>query len=85
MRLTQTQQALIELARRHGGRYSVTASSGRGAKGGRHAYGARQRAAMFALESLGLIRITDRQTDQDYANGYCITSTSWAFALVECA
>lgn len=81
MKLTKTQHALIAQAKKYGGRYSVTASSGRGANGGRRAHGARQRAALFALESLGIIRITDRQTDTDYANGYCISSTSWAFEL----
>lgn len=82
MRLTKTQQELIDTARKHGGRYSVTRALGRGAHGGRIDHGSRQRDAMFALRAKGLIRIVDQQSDTDYNRGHAITCTSWAFELV---
>lgn len=81
MQLTKTQRQLIDDARAHGGVFSVTRVSGRGAFGGRISHGARQRDALFALERAGLVRIVDRQTDTDYARGNAVHSTSWAYAL----
>ena len=81
MRLTKTQQALIDDARQQGGRLSVTRASGRGPCGGRIDVGARQRDAMFALEKMGLVRIIDRQTDTDYARGHALHCTTWACVL----
>lgn len=81
MRLTKTQQELIDQARKYGGRYSVTRALGRGASGGKIDRGSRQRDAMFALRAQGLIRIVDQQYDADYNRGHSLTYTSWAFEL----
>lgn len=83
--MTKTEQHLLDEARKHGGRYSVTRALGRGAHGGRIDHGSRQRDAMFALEKRGLIRIVDRQADTDYNRGHAVTCTSWAFELVPSA
>ena len=82
MRLTKTQQRLIELARQHGGSYAVETGTGRGAKGGRIRYGARERDALFALEAAGLARITWRQGDSRWTgNGNSVHGTVIAFEL----
>ena len=81
MKLTKTQRDLIDAARKHGGRYSVTRADGRGAHGGRINHGARQRDALLALERYGLVRIVDRQSDTEYNRGHAVTYTSWAFEL----
>lgn len=80
--LTVTQQKLIDLATRYGGRYSVDTCAGRGPQGGRRNYGSRDRDAMFALEKLGLIRIVAREPWTDYNRGYGMSGNSFAYELV---
>lgn len=82
MKLTKTQQNLIDQAKKHGGMFSVDTTSGRGPQGGRVAYGARDRAAMFGLEKMGLITITGRQPWSDCNRGYTMGGTHFAFRLV---
>ena len=80
-KLTKTQQALIACAKQHGGSASVVAGSGRGAFGGRVSFGSRERAAMFKLAEMGLIKITNRDADRDYNRGNCVHSTSFRYEL----
>lgn len=82
MALNKTQEALLARAQQHGGAASVVAGSGRGALGGRVSFGSRERAAMFKLAELGLVRITHRETDRDYNRGNCIHATSFRFEIV---
>jgi hypothetical protein len=79
--MTKTQASLLELARKYGGNYSITTCYGRGPKGGRVTGGARERDAMFALEKMGLIVITDRQPWEEYNSGYKQSGNSIAFKL----
>lgn len=81
MRLTKTQQELIDRAKRHGGAASVVAGSGRGAFGGRISFGSRERAAMFKLAEMGLVKVTHRDTDRDYSRGNCVQGTSFRYEL----
>ena len=81
MKLSKTQQALIERARQHGGAASVVAFSGRGAFGGRVSFGSRERAAMYALEALGLVKVTHRDSDRDHRRGNCVHSTSYRYEI----
>lgn len=81
MRLTKTQQELIDRAKKHGGAASVTAGSGRGALGGRVFFGSRERAAMFKLAEMGLVKVTHREADRDYNRGNCVHSTSFRYEL----
>lgn len=82
MTLSRTQQKLIDLARRYGGRYSVDTCAGRGPCGGRRNYGSRDRDAMFALERAGLIRIVARELWTDYNNGYGMSGNSFVYELI---
>ena len=80
--LTKTQQALIARAKQHGGASSVVAGSGRGAFGGRVSFGSRERAAMFKLADMGLIKVTHRDSDRDYNRGNCVSCTSFRYEIV---
>jgi hypothetical protein len=83
-KLTKTQQRLLEQAKRHGGDYSIETGSGRGAKGGRISYGDRERAALFALEAAGLVRITWRQGSNWFTgNGNSVYGTVFAYEIVQ--
>lgn len=79
--MTKTQTKLLELARKHNGRYSITTGYGFGPKGGRVSGGIRERDAMFALVELGVIVITDRQPWQEYNRGYKQSGNTFAFQL----
>ena len=79
---TKTQAKLIELATKHGGRYSITTLYGRGAKGGRVSAGKRERDALFALEEAGVVVITDRQPWEEYNSGWKQSGNTLAFKLV---
>jgi hypothetical protein len=81
--LNKTQQELISRARAHGGAASIVAGSGRGALGGRVSFGSRERAALHNLVELGLVQITDRDSDRDYNRGYCIHVTSYRYEIVQ--
>jgi len=81
IKLNKTQQELIARAQKHGGAASVVACSGRGALGGRVSFGSRERAALHKLVELGLVRITDRDSDRDYNRGNCIHSTSYRYEI----
>lgn len=80
-KLNKTQQALIERARKYGGKASVEAGSGRGAKGGRISYGRRELEALWALRDAGLIEVTHRDTDNDTNRGYTVRRSSFLYAL----
>lgn len=82
MALNKTQEALLARAQQNGGAASVVAGSGRGALGGRVSFGSRERAAMFKLAELGLVRITHRETDRDFNRGNCIHATSFRFEII---
>jgi hypothetical protein len=83
MRLTKTQQYLLDQAKHHGGDYSIEAGSGRGAKGGRISYGDRERAALFKLEAAGLVRIIGRQGGNWFTgNGNSVYTIVFAYELV---
>lgn len=82
IKLNKTQQELIARAQKHGGAASVVACSGRGAFGGRVSFGSRERAAMFKLVDLGLVKITHRDSDHDYNRGNCVQSTSFRYVLI---
>jgi hypothetical protein len=83
MRLTKTQQYLLDQAKARGGAYAVETGAGRGAKGGRIRYGARERDALFKLEAAGLVRVTWRQGDSWWTgNGNSVHGTVIAFELV---
>ena len=57
-KLTKTQQALLDRANARDGRISsVEACGGKGAKGGRLSWGARERDALNKLAELGLVEI----------------------------
>lgn len=80
--MTKTEQKLIQLAQRNGGRYSVNTCHGRGPRGGRLNFGSRERDAMYRLEQAGLVRIVDRQPWQDINRGYAQSGTSFVFRLI---
>lgn len=80
--LNKTQLELINRARKHGGAASVVAGSGRGAYGGRVSFGSRERAAMFKLADMGLVKVTHRDTDREFNRGNCVHSTSFRYELV---
>ena len=81
--MTKTQQYLMEMLAKHGGRYGIDTCYGRGPQGGKTvAGGKRQRDAMFALEKKGLIKIVDRQPWSESRTGYTQSGTSFAFRLV---
>lgn len=80
-KLNKTQQELIARAKKHGGAASVVAGSGRGAFGGRVSFGSLERAAMFKLAEIGLVKVTHRDTDRDYNRGNCVHSTSFRYEL----
>lgn len=80
--MTKTQAALLARALRQGGAASVEAGSGRGANGGRVSYGARELAALWALEAAGKIRITARDSGNEFQNGFCVRSTLLAFRVL---
>ena len=80
-KLNKTQQALIARAQAHGGAACVVACSGRGAFGGRVSLGGRERAAMFKLADMGLVKVTHRDSDRDYNRGNCVQSTSFRYVL----
>jgi hypothetical protein len=81
IKLNKTQQELISRAKIHGGAASIVAGSGRGALGGRVSFGSRERAALRKLVELGLVRITDRDSDRDYKRGNCIHATSYRYEV----
>jgi hypothetical protein len=81
--MTKTEQALIDIARKNGGRCGITTTYGRGAYGGKVQAGLRERNAMLKLEAKGLIKIVDRQPWQDYNRGYCQGGTSFVFVLLD--
>ena len=67
--MTKTEQMILsEITKR--GFFSIETCYGRGPGGGRVQYGVRDRNAMFKLEKLGLIKITKRESWQDYNRGY---------------
>ena len=80
--LTKTQQALLQQAKARNGFYSVECGSGRGNKGGRVSFGARNRAALFGLVDAGIVRIVDRQNDIESNHGYAIHTTSFCFQVI---
>ena len=64
--MTKTEQMILsEITKR--GFFNIETCYGRGAGGG---YGIRARTAMFKLEKIGLIKITKRESWQDYNRGY---------------
>lgn len=81
--MTKTEQNLIQLAKQYGGRYSIETCYGRGPKGGRRTYGARERDALFKLEKAGLVTITSRQPWQEYNRGYGMSGNVIAFELAK--
>lgn len=83
IKLNKTQQRLIDQASSRGGDYSIECGGGRGAKGGRISFGDRERAALFALEAAGLVRITWRQGGSFFTgNGNSVYSTVFAYELI---
>jgi hypothetical protein len=83
MKLTKTQQALIERARLYGGMATIDAGSGRGAFGGRVSFGNRERDALHKLAALGLVQITNRIKDVDYNRGNTIHTTTTVYKLTQ--
>lgn len=79
--MTKTMQALIARAKQHGGAACVVTGSGRGTFGGRVSFGSRERAAMFKLAELGLVKITHREADRDYNRGNCVHCNSFRYEL----
>ena len=64
--MTKTEQMILsEITNR--GFFNIETCYGRGAGGG---YGIRARNAMFKLEKIGLIKITNRESWQDCNRGY---------------
>jgi hypothetical protein len=82
MKLSKTETQLIESARANGGRGGIETCYGRGARGGKIKYGARERDALFKLVNRGMAVITDRQPWQDYNNGYGVGGTVISFKLI---
>jgi len=83
MRLTKTQQELIAKARRDGGHVQVESGGGRGAKGGRISYGAREMAAALGLIKMGLAVETHRDSSRIWmGNGNTVHSCCVAIKLV---
>ncbi len=84
LKLTKTQAQLLDNARKYDGRYSITVGYGRGPQGGRTvSHGARERSAVYKLEKLGLVEITDRQPWSFYQNGWRHFGDSIAFKIKE--
>jgi len=81
MKMTKTQQTLIERAKMYGGTSAIVAGSGRGAHGGRVTFGNRERAALRKLADMGLIEITNLVKDVDYNRGYSIHTTTTMYRL----
>ena len=81
MTLTKTQQALIDRAARHGGSAAVDCVSGRGPKGGRVSWGARERTALHALADAGLVELTGSIQSSDYNAGYGVHTTTMFYRL----
>lgn len=79
--MTKTQTKLLELAREYGGHYSITTCYGRGPKGGKVRAGMRERDALFALEKLGFVVITNRQPWSETNRGYTQSGNSIAFKV----
>ena len=80
--MTKTEQMILsEITKR--GFFNIETCYGRGAGGGRVQYGARARNAMFKLEKLGLIKITHRESWQDYNRGYSQGGTIFHVELTE--
>jgi hypothetical protein len=80
-KLTKTQQALLDRAQTHGGAASVVAGGGRGALGGRVSFGSRELDALYKLAEMGLVRITHRDSDNDYRRGYCVRVSSFRYEI----
>ena len=77
--MTKTEQMILsEIAKR--GFFNIETCYGRGAGGG---YGIRARNAMFKLEKIGLIKITNRESWQDYNRGYSQGGTIFHVELTE--
>ena len=83
MKLTKTQQALIDRARLYGGMATIDAGSGRGALGGRISFGSRERDALHKLVEMGLVEITNRIKDVDYNRGNSIHTTTTMYKLTQ--
>lgn len=83
MRLTKTQQRLLDSARQHGGSYSVESGTGRGPQGGRIKYGDRDMNALRGLEAAGLVSVVHRQSGNiPMGNGATVFSVYLAYRLV---
>lgn len=81
MKITKTQAQLLHRARCYGGRATVETSAGRGPRGGRLFYGARERDALFALEKMGMVEIVAREPWTDYNRGYGSSGNVFAYRL----
>jgi hypothetical protein len=78
MKLTKTQQALLEtLAQR--GRLGLTRARGRGPQGGKIIGGQREIEAALKLEDAGLLKRIGYVRDRVYQGGHCVHYTSFVF------
>lgn len=82
MKLTKTEQYLLDMAKQRG-HYSIEVGGGRGPEGGKISYGTRERNAMLKLEDKGLIQITSRNSFSECNRGYTVRSTIFCFKIVD--
>ena len=81
--MNATQTRIIEEARRNGGRASIEAGSGRGARGGRVSYGSRDLIALNALVDAGVVRIVNRDSSDHWSgNGNTVRQTVFVYEIV---
>lgn len=85
MKLSRTQQKLIDAARANGGRYCTTLAVGTGSQGGRVSAGWRDSEALRGLVDAGLVEVVTRSVDRDTRKGYTVTSHTTAFRLTGAA
>lgn len=83
MKLSKTEQKLLDLAISKGGRYAIEYGYGRGSKGGRIVYGIRDHEAVIKLRDLGKIRITHSDTSMHWSgNGNTIHASMVCFEVL---
>jgi hypothetical protein len=74
--MTKTEKKIMgRLAASTTGTVSVGSGGGRGAKDGRIAYGARERAAVVSLVAAGLVEVTATRRDRYTSNARTVVHT----------
>lgn len=81
MKLTKTQQKLLESARNNGGRGCVILAAGSGAQGGKISSGWRDSEALRGLVAAGMVEIVSRNISRDINRGFTVTIHTTSFKL----